>query len=145
MRGKITLEFPAEIVSLLDQTVFDLENSVDPTMLNKYLFYMPEVIRVVDLAVAQLKSYKRDIELDLQRRESAILIDINNGIDSQRYKNEQMRTAKVMEDTEYIRLRKDLNEVEYEIDSNTTTVFKYRNLMQALDNISKLRISDKRF
>lgn len=142
---EITIELPAHIEGLLEASIFDLEDSVDPTALNKYLFYMPEVTRVYGLAIVQLKEDKRKLERQLELRQSEVLIDIANAVDSQKYKNEQMRTAKVVADEKYQSIKTELAQVESAIEENQEHVWKYKNLMNALDNIARLRVSENRY
>ena len=141
---QINLEFPQEVQSLLEKTIFELD-AIDPDALNKYLFYMPEVIRIVGLVVAQLKNEHRELSRRLQIREAEILLETVNAIDGQKYKNEQLRTAKVMTDESYQGIRKEISETEYQIDKFSEEAWKWKNLNSNLDNISRLRVSERKF
>lgn len=155
-----TIILPIEVKDLLGKSIFTVDGLVNDDYLNKYLFYMPEVIRIFGVGIAQLKAKQRSIELDLWKLEntelekvkSRVLLTTLDSIDAQKYRNEQLRTARVVSDSEYQAIvsmieqkKRDLMIVEKEIDELKEEVWKYKNLMQALDNISKLRISERRY
>jgi hypothetical protein len=158
IKTDITIELPEELSSLLEKTIFDLDE-IMPDALNKYLFYMPEVMRIYGLAVAQLKHNKAEIELEvnslegkLKRVEADLMNRIMNGIDAHKYRNEQMRNAAVFSDPSYLNVideisgkKKEIIEYDYEISVNQDLVYKYRNMLSALDNIAKLRISERKY
>lgn len=154
------INLPEKIEEVLELSMFDIDNLIQDATLNQFLFYIPDIIKLIGLEIAALKAAKRSFDQDiykeeninLKRLESDILIELAYGIDSQRYKNEQMRTAKVMQDQRYIdqldkiqEIKKLKDEIEYKIDRKNEYSWKYKNLNNNLDNLSKLRISERRY
>jgi hypothetical protein len=156
---EIKVELPDEVKFLFASDIFELEQ-VDDQKLQKYLFYVPEVMRIFGMVVAENKRRKRQVELeifrieniDLKQVESEVILEISRAIDSQRYRNEQMRTAKIVADPRYVGVieriiakKGALADIETEIDQHQEYVWKWKNLLQSLDNISKLRVSERRY
>lgn len=144
---KIEIVLPDNVKRFVDPnvSVFDIEDNVDPTLLAKYLFYMPEISRIFGVAIAQLKREKRTLERAKVRKESEIILDCTFGFESHKFKNEQARNAKVQADLGYQGLCKEVDDIEGQIDEMYESVWKYKNLLQSLDNISKLKISERKF
>lgn len=150
-------ELPDEIQKLINMNPFELEDTFDPTLLEKYLFYMPEIIRILGLHMANIKAIKRKIEFEiyliensnggrLASKRSEILVELSYSIDAARFKNEQMRDAYVQSMDSYKEiieelnsLRAELTEIESAIEIADKEVWKYINLNNNIDNISKLR------
>jgi hypothetical protein len=148
---------PLEIERLLSLNPFELEDKINQDLLEKYLYYMPEIVRIMGLHIAQLENSKRNLEYEiwqmtnengtLSRKKGELLIQLANAIDSAKYKNEQMRDAYVVSKPEYQSLaneleakKKELLNITYLISCADEERWKYRNLNANLDNIAKLRI-----
>lgn len=140
-----TIQLPKEVEELLNRTIFDIDNNVDVDYLNKYLFYMPEVIRLFGLAIAEIKREISMLEIQLDGIKNTKLMGIVSEINSFQFKNEQMRTAFVESDLNFRKTKEKIVEKQYQIDNLTEEVRKYKNLLLALDNISKLKISERRY
>jgi len=104
-----------------------------------------EAIKEIDIDIWKLETVK------LPKCESRVLLGISS-LDSHKYRNEQMRRAKIVGDDEYEELMLELLELKrlkakHEADSDEIQahIWKYRNLSSNLDTISKLRISQRRF
>lgn len=140
-----TIQLPKEVEELLSRTIFDIDDNVDTDYLNKYLFYMPEVIRLFGLAIAEIKREVSMLEIQLDGIKNTKLMGIASEINSFQFKNEQMRTAFVESDPTFRKTKEKIVEKVFEIDNLTEEVRKYKNLLLALDNISKLKISERRY
>lgn len=143
--GKAQIDLPVEVRDLLDKTIFDLDEQVDPDYLNKYLFYMPEVIRLFGLAIAEVKREVREAEIELAGIRNDRLMELAVDTFAHQFKNEQMRTAYVESDLNFRKKEKEIVLKEYQMNKLIEEVRKYKNLMMSLDNISKLRISERRY
>ena len=139
------IELPSHLKELLDLDLFELEDSVDPHLLSKYLYYTPEITRVYGLIVADLKSKVREAERRLKLEEASILLEINDSFDSHKYKNEQLRTAKVTSSKPYQEVLTELNILQSDIDTYQEYIWKFRNLQNALEMIAKLRIAEQKY
>jgi meiotically up-regulated gene 157 (Mug157) protein len=106
---------------------------------------MPEVIRIFGLASAEIRKEIRELELSVIRVTNEKLIGLMDNPYAHQFKNEQMRTAYVETDLNLQKIKKDIIDKQYELDQITEEIRKYRNLMQSLDNISKLKISERRY
>lgn len=106
---------------------------------------MPEVIRLFGLAIAEIKREISMLEIQLDGIKNTKLMGIVSEINSFQFKNEQMRTAFVESDLNFRKTKEKIVEKQYQIDNLTEEVRKYKNLLLALDNISKLKISERRY
>lgn len=106
---------------------------------------MPEVIRLFGLAIAEIKREVSMLEIQLDGIKNTKLMGIASEINSFQFKNEQMRTAFVESDPTFRKTKEKIVEKVFEIDNLTEEVRKYKNLLLALDNISKLKISERRY
>ena len=153
------IQIPIQVKELLNKPLFNLDGVIDDVLLNKYLFYMPETIQIIGLGIAELKREKRKKELNkwaiekkMEEVEAKILLEIMDEIDAQKYRNEQMRNARVRIDDRYkeVLLKQKevmgaINTIDSDIDELMEEVYRYRNLNQNLNSISQLRISERRY
>lgn len=153
------IQIPIQVKELLNKPLFNLDGVIDDVLLNKYLFYMPETIQIIGLGIAELKREKREkeltkwaIEKKMEEVEAKILLEIMDDIDAQKYRNEQMRNARVRIDDRYkeVLLKQKevmgaINTIDSDIDELMEEVYRYRNLNQNLNSISQLRISERRY
>lgn len=151
----INIQLPEEVQNLTEGSLFDNDGLISDDMLSKYLAYNPELIRIYGLAVADLKKKKREMELrvySLEREQERVRAETILKIDPGIYKNESMREAKVLENEEYVKLgkeiialKRDLIEIDYEIDQLSESYWKHKNMQQSLDAMTKLRLSEKKY
>ena len=151
----INIQLPEEVQNLTEGSLFDNDGLISDNMLSKYLAYNPELIRIYGLAVADLRKKKREMEFEIYALEkdqekvrARTILKIDPGV----YKNESMREAKVLESEEYIdiekkimALKKDLIELDYEIDQLAESYWKHKNMQQNLDAMTKLLLSEKKY
>lgn len=151
------IELPKEAVDILEQDMFELE-VIDDQLLSKLLYYAPEMIRLVSIGVAELQKRIDDVDLEIQiqneqlrQKESELLLSIN-GVESHKYKNEQMRNAYIWSDKGYkeiqgriFGLKQIKNKLVKHYSINDQKIWKLRNLLKSLDTISKLRISERKY
>jgi hypothetical protein len=140
----IEVKIPESILRFTTADLFELETSTDPDALEKYLFYMPEVVRSYGVVVAELKRRKNIREFELEVRESAIMAELSSPMNSHRYKNEHSRLAAVRKDEEYQAIRNDMIEIESDIAVSQELMFKFKNLLSSLYNITQLRVSERK-
>lgn len=151
----INIQLPEEVQNLTEGSLFDNDGLISDDMLSKYLAYNPELIRIYGLAVADLKKKKREMELrvySLEREQERVRAETILKIDPGVYKNESMREAKVLESEKYtdlegiiMDLKRDLIEIDYEIDQLSESYWKHKNMQQSLDAMTKLRLSEKKY
>jgi len=151
----LEIQLPEEVQNLTEGSLFDNDGLISDNMLSKYLAYNPELIRIYGLAMADLKKKKREMEFDIYALEkdqekvrARTILKIDPGV----YKNESMREAKVLEGEEYIdiekkimTLKKDLIELDYEIDQLSESYWKHKGMQQSLDAMTKLRLSERHY
>lgn len=151
----LEIQLPEEVQNLTEGSLFDNDGLISDDMLSKYLAYNPELIRIYGLAVVDLKKKKREMELrvySLEREQERVRAETILKIDPGVYKNESMREAKVLENKEYVKLgkeiitlKRDLIEIDYEIDQLSESYWKHKNMQQSLDAMTKLRLSEKKY
>ena len=151
----LEIQLPEEVQNLTEGSLFDNDGLISDNMLSKYLAYNPELIRIYGLAMADLKKKKREMEFDIYALEkdqekvrARTILKIDPGV----YKNESMREAKVLEGEEYIdiekkimTLKKDLIELDYEIDQLSESYWKHKGMQQSLDAMTKLRLAERKY
>lgn len=150
------LKLPKRVEALLEADVFTQDELIDDTMLYRLEFFLPQIIEAVGLVVAELKSQKRLKEILLWKLEKVMLDErraqVLIGADPKMYPNSDMREARVrtdeafMETNERIYTTKvEASELQSKIDEWEEKGWRYRNLQNNLDNISKLRISERKY
>lgn len=151
----IEINLPEQTKALLEGDIFDLEDNVDDTLLAKFLFYVPTVIKEFGTAIAELRRQKRDLEKEvmlleatLEHVEAEILLDL----DVNRYTNESLRKAGVLDHenvrklkSEIIERKKDMLDLDSDIDELTEKYWSFKSLKDSLDSITKLRVSERSF
>lgn len=151
----LEIQLPEEVQNLTEGSLFDNDGLISDNMLSKYLAYNPELIRIYGLAVADLRKKKREMEFEIYALEkdqekvrARTILKIDPGV----YKNESMREAKVLESEEYIdiekkimTLKKDLIELDYEIDQLSESYWKHKGMQQSLDAMAKLRLAERKY
>lgn len=151
----IEINLPEETKSLIDGSVFKLDDSIDDTLLAKFLFYVPSVVREYGLAIAELKRQKREeesdllgLQSDLDRKSAEILLELDTAL----YKNESMRSARIESDTEVIGIKelilirkRHILGIESDIDELTEQYWSFKSLRDSLESITKLRIAECSF
>jgi hypothetical protein len=151
----LEIQLPEEVQNLTEGSLFDNDGLISDNMLSKYLAYNPELIRIYGLAMADLKKKKREMEFDiyaLEKDQEKVRARTILKIDPSVYKNESMREAKVLEGEEYIdiekkimTLKKDLIELDYEIDQLSESYWKHKGMQQSLDAMTKLRLAERKY
>ena len=141
---ELEIEIPESIAVYMETDLFELEESTDPDALEKYLFYTPELIRQFGLINAELKRRKSIREYELESREAVILASISTGLSSHKYKNDHARLSAVRIDSEYREIKASLIDIEHSIANTTESLYKNKNLLQSLSNITQLRVSERR-
>jgi hypothetical protein len=151
----IEIKLPDKVQSLIDGTVFDLEDNIDDTLLAKFLFYVPTVIREYGLAIAELRRQRREVDKQVLLKENEIkTIEANVllELDPNEYKNEALRKAAVDSNGEVGAARADIVELKMsgldldsDIDELTEAYWSFKSLRDSLDNITKLRVSERSF
>jgi predicted nucleic acid-binding Zn-ribbon protein len=151
----VEIKLPEQTRAILDGTVFDLEDNIDDTLLAKFLFYVPTVVREYGLAIAELRRQKRTIEKDIllleskvERQEAEVLLEL----DSTEYKNESLRSAAVEVNPEVkelkdeiIKRKRDILDIESDVDELTEGYWSFKALKDSLESITKLRVSERTF
>lgn len=151
----LEIQLPEEVQNLTEGSLFDNDGLISDNMLSKYLAYNPELIRIYGLAMADLKKKKREMEFDiyaLEKDQEKARARTILKIDPNVYKNESMREAKVLEGEEYVdiekkimTLKKDLIELDYEIDQLSESYWKHKGMQQSLDAMTKLRLAERKY
>jgi hypothetical protein len=152
----IIVKLPKGVEDLLSKDPFTIDGLIDDQVLNRYLFYMPEVVKTYGLIIASLKQKKREAERNIWKIENIELAGVRSTIllraDTKEYRNEELRDALFMSKVEYTNVLnkysdavKERDEIDGEIDTYQEEIWKFKNLMQSLDNISKLRVSERRY
>lgn len=151
----IQINLPEETKALIEGDIFKLDDQIDDTLLAKFLFYVPSIVREYGMAIAELRRQRRVLEgtlLSLQgaleTREAFVLLDQDIAV----YKNEALRNAGVCEDEavveikkEIIDIKKKILEFESDIDELTEQYWSFKTLKDSLESITKLRVSEKTF
>ena len=63
----IEINLPSEIEQLVNGSVFDSDGMIQDDVLEKFLFYNPEIIRIYGLALADLKKERSKILSQINR------------------------------------------------------------------------------
>lgn len=151
----IKIELPEETKFILEGDVFKLDSTIDDTMLAKFLFYVPSVVREFGMAIAELRRQKRNLEgglIGLESKLESASSDAVLSLDMAVYKNEELRKAGVNEDVRVIRLKeeivkikREMLELESDIDDLTEQYWAFKTLRDSLESITKLRVSERTF
>jgi len=151
----VEIKLPEQTRAILDGTVFDLEDNIDDTLLAKFLFYVPTVVREYGLAIAELRRQERNIEKDILTQENAlknIEAEILLDLDPAEYKNEALRSAAVAVNVEVkaikeviVDLKRKALDVRSDVDELTEAYWSFKTLKDSLESITKLRVSERTF
>lgn len=151
----IQINLPEQTKALVEGDIFKLDESVDDTLLAKFLFYVPTVVREFGLAIAELRRKKRELESTLLSTEGELEIESAHVIldlDTTIYKNEELRRAAVNENPriveikdEIIALKKEMLGLESDIDELSEQYWGFKTLRDSLESITKLRVSERTF
>jgi hypothetical protein len=151
----IKIKLPEQTKAIIDGTVFDLEDNIDDTLLAKFLFYVPTVVREYGLAIAELRRQERNIEKDILTQENAlknIEAEILLDLDPAEYKNEALRSAAVAVNVEVkaikeviVDLKRKALDVRSDVDELTEAYWSFKTLKDSLESITKLRVSERTF
>ena len=150
------LNLPKKIEALMDADFFTQDDLVDDTMLYKMELYVPAIIEAIDLVVADLKDKRGRLQNDLWYFEQATLpqkqAEILLMVDPKRYTNTDLRQAKIEDNKsikdvklEMLDLKQEITGLDSEINRWLAKTWRYKNLQNNLDNISKLRISERKY
>ena len=151
----IEIELPSEVQKLVEGSVFDTDGLIEDNALAKYLFYLPELIRIYGTALADLEAKKRLLEIEIDKdtflrnkRWSSTLIKL----DSITYKNEDMRSAKMFTNSEYssdteniFNKQTELVELTNELEKLKQVYYKFKNMQTSLTDLTKLRVAERQF
>lgn len=151
----INITLPQEVKDLTEKSLFDNDGLLRDDMLSKYLAYTPEVVRIFGLAIIDLKKTRRQLELKVKNAEreqarvkARIILKLDPGV----YKNEELRSAKVLLDEEYIEVGSVIVELEEQvvdcsgdIDELSEDYWKHKNMQKSLDSLTKLRLSERHY
>lgn len=147
---------PKKIEQLIDADVFTQDDLIDDTMLYKMEMFVPAIAEAHDLVIAQLKGDKGRLAIELWSLENEELAQerarIMLGIDKKAYPNADLREARTTNDERIVeimakirRKKEEINEIDTEINTWIAKVWRFKNLQNNLDNISKLRISERKY
>lgn len=150
------LKLPSRVEALLEADVFTQDELIDDTMLYKLEFFLPQIIEAIGLVVSELKSQKRLKEILLWKLEKVILEEIRANIltrvDPKQFPNADMRESRIRTDPEFVEVYERIHEAKVEASDIQSQIdlweekgWRYRNLQNNLDNISKLRISERKY
>lgn len=151
----INIVLPKEVQQLVEGSVFDNAGLIADDVLTKFLFYNPEIIRIYGLALADLKKSKSTIEQEVKemtdsmdRKWASLVLKIDTGV----YRNEDLRNARkyTSQDITVIQDKirekeRELIELDYEIETTIQDYYKYKNMQDTLSNLTKLRVSERKF
>jgi hypothetical protein len=151
----LEIQLPEEVKNLTEGGLFDSDGLVQDDMLSKFLAYNPELVRIYGLAVADLKKKKAEMGLEVfklekeqERLKASIILKLDPGV----YKNESLRGAKVLLDEDYgkledsiLEIKKDLIELNYEIDKLSESYWKHKSMQSSLDSMTKLRLAERKY
>jgi len=151
----IEINLPEKTRALVEGDIFKLDDSIDDTLLAKFLFYVPTVVREYGLAIAELRRAKREYEKEilmlqseLERTEAEVLL----GLDVEVYKNESLRDAGVKDSSKVqelksriIEQKKGMLDVESDTDELVEQYWGFKTLKDSLESITKLRVSERSF
>jgi hypothetical protein len=147
------IELPLEVKELIEESVFDKDGLIKDDKLTKYLFYLPEVIRIYGTAIADLERQKKDMELDivdLEEKRDANWASTLLKLDVVTYKNEDMRNAKRVLDSDYRKSgidilveKREIIRLDHDIEIARQTYYKFKNMQTSLSDLTKLRVSEK--
>lgn len=151
----VHIDLPENTRFILEGDIFKLDSEIDDSMLAKFLFYVPSVVREFGLAVAELRRQKRKLEGEVLTKESELeyessyaMLDLDVAV----YKNEELRKAGVNENVKVRELKgiivtkkKEILELESDIDDLTEQYWSFKSLRDSLESITKLRVSEKTF
>lgn len=141
---EILSQLPQEVSKVFNKSIFELDGTINDTQLEKYLFYVPELIRLYSIKVVELKHKRRILQYKLEKRKAELLNKLLNDIDSHKYRNEQYREAYVKSDPQYNEIVKELIKIENKYDKVIETIWSMKSFLSALSDITKLRISEKK-
>ena len=151
----VKIELPEDTRFILEGDIFKLDSEIDDSMLAKFLFYVPAVVREFGLAIAELRRQKRELEAKLLSVEGELEIESAHvvlDLDVTLYKNEELRKAGVNEHTrviqikdEIVTIKKDILRLESDIDELTEQYWSFKSLRDSLESITKLRCSERTF
>ena len=151
----VKIELPEDTRFILEGDIFKLDSEIDDSMLAKFLFYVPAVVREFGLAIAELRRQKRELEAKLLSVEGELEIESAHvvlDLDVTLYKNEELRKAGVNEHTrviqikdEIVTIKKDILRLESDIDELTEQYWSFKSLRDSLESITKLRVSERTF
>lgn len=151
----VHIDLPENTRFILEGDIFKLDSEIDDSMLAKFLFYVPSVVREFGLAVAELRRQKRKLEGEVLTKESELeyessyaMLDLDVAV----YKNEELRKAGVNENVKVRELKgiivtkkKEILELESDIDDLTEQYWSFKSLRDSLESITKLRVSERTF
>lgn len=151
----VHIELPEDTRFILEGDIFKLDNEIDDSMLAKFLFYVPAVVREFGLAIAELRRQRREIEgklisaeAELENVSSNVMLDLDISV----YKNEELRKAGINEDPrvkaikeDIVSFKKEMLELDSDIDDLTEQYWSFKSLRDSLESITKLRVSEKTF
>ncbi len=149
----VEIKLPDKVKDLIEGSVFDLEDSIDDSLLARFLFYVPTVVKEYGLAIAELKRQKRNVDSDimslegkLEIAESEIVLDLDTSV----YKNDTLRSARVASDDRIVAIKEEIMELkkvrlslESDIDELTEMYWSFKTLKDSLESITKLRCSER--
>ena len=151
----VEIKLPDKVKAIIDGTVFDLEDNIDDTLLAKFLFYVPTIVREYGLAIAELRRQKRDLEKEVLTLDSALEIieaQVLLALDPNEYKNESLRSAAVDDNSEVVKyknrivhVKSAMLDLESDIDELTEAYWSFKSLRDSLESITKLRVSERTF
>lgn len=151
----VEINLPEQTKGLLEGDIFDLEDNVDDTLLAKFLFYVPTVVKEFGTAIAELRRQRRDLEKEVMLLESTldhIEAEVLLELDPAEYKNESLRSAAVEVEprvteikSEMIERKKGILDLESDIDELTEKYWAFKSLRDSLESITKLRVSERTF
>ena len=151
----IEINLPEQTRALVEGDIFKLDESIDDTLLAKFLFYVPTVIREYGMAIAELRREKRSREKEvlllqskLEQKEAQVLLDLDTDI----YKNESLRSAAVVDNEgvreikdKIIEQKREMLDLDSDIDELSEAYWGFKNLRDSLESITKLRVSERTF
>ena len=140
----------------MDADFFTQEDLIDDNMLYKMEIYVPAIIEAMDLVVAELKNKRGKLLNKLWHYEQAVLpqkqAQIMMVIDKKMYTNADLREARTTDDKQVkeimdqiFKVKQEITQAEHEVNQWLAKTWRYKNLQNNLDNISKLRVSERKY
>lgn len=151
----VSINLPENTKFILEGDIFKLDSEIDDSMLARFLFYVPTVVREFGMAIAELRRQKKNLEGEVLSKEnelellsSTVMLDLDTAV----YKNEELRKAGVNDNEQVRKLKSELVEdkrkilsLEADMDELTEQYWSFKTLRDSLESITKLRVSEKTF